>query len=124
MLLERFNDSLGVVPFQLEGSQQVKGLTWLHKTQLNSKGDLRSAKDTFIGQHELAIIRDFASFEFVGLRDATSNHISAYKNYVPVYRVNATSGASFDYSSSAYGYCEIVNIVSNAFKSKLKLVVG
>lgn len=108
MLVERFNASLDIVPFKLEGGHQIKGLQWLRKTQLNKSGLPRAASTTFIGIHELTVLQQFHSIELAGLRDVAS--ASAYRAFTPVYRVIGFSGASFDYSQNSCGAFEVTDI--------------
>lgn len=103
MLLDRFNAAVAIVPYQLEQQQQLKGLNWLRSTQLNKKGQLRDSATTFIGQLELSILIDAVSVELAGLQDVARNSCSGYRRYVPVYRVTATSGQWFEYSSACTG---------------------
>lgn len=117
-LLERFNASLDIVPFQLEQQQQQKGLQWLLDTQVNSKGVLRQANTTFIVEFELAVLREFASMELVGLRDVARAASSAYRAFTPVYRVKGISGAAFGYSLNSYGAFEVTRQVLNCIKLK------
>lgn len=126
MLMERFNASIDVVPFQLEGTQQLKGVAWLRATQLNAKGLLRNAKTTFITELDLAVMDSFDSFEFVGLVDVSINSSSGYRSYVPIYKCISTNGSWFSYATSAHGNCKVVSrgTCANIATTYLKLASG
>lgn len=114
MLMERFHTSVELVPFQLRQEQQVKGLMWLRRTQLNTKGLLRNAKTTFITELDLAVMDSFDSFEFVGLVDVSINSSSGYRSYVPIYKCISTNGSWFSYATSSNGNCKVVSRGTNA----------
>lgn len=114
-LLERFNKSLEFVPFKLEKAQQIKGLAWLHKTQINKRGDLRNANTTFIGEVELSMIRTFESFEFIGLYDiaAPQQRALGCSQYVAQYRLNSVAGTYFEYGPDFNGGFKVFNICTS-----------
>lgn len=124
-IVNRFFESLEIVPFQLTKEQQMKGLQWLIKTQINKKGDLRNAQTTFLQQEHLDMIRNFENFEFVGLENlANSFQVNAgYMQYMPVYRLNTTDGRWFEYGLNHDRAFEVIDQnLSSRQPRKLKAV--
>lgn len=121
-LLECFNASLGVAPFQLERSQQAKGVEWLLRTQVNSKGSLRNANTTFIGEIELNILRKFDTLELVGLNDISTiqQRSVGWFQYVACYRLNSVAGTSFTYGPYYGGQFKVFN--TGTSRPELKIV--
>lgn len=108
MLLNVFHNSCEVSGgLKITTEQAEKGISWLRRTQLNKKGELRSAKSTFIGFREKHVIDNFSHFVMVGLRDIGCSPYSNYTQYVPVYKCVSSEGESFEYSASQSG-CEVV----------------
>jgi hypothetical protein len=95
--------------YELEISQQLKGLEWLKRTQLNSKGQLRRAKTTFLGLNEVAMLNNFSHFTMVGLYNASNVYHYGINHYVAVYRLHDTKGNWFDYAPTREGF-EVLNI--------------
>lgn len=122
MLLERFNASLEIALFQLEQQQQSKGLLWLIKTQINKKGELRSAQDVFIGEVELSMIRTFENFEFIGLYNIATpqQRYLGWNQYVAEYRLNSAAGTYFDYGPDYGGGFKVFNTCTT--RPNLKVV--
>lgn len=108
MIMECFYQSVELLPFQLEQVQQLKGLNWLRKTQLNSKGLLRNAATTFITELEVNVLENFDSCGFIGLADVATNSASGYRSYVPIYKCISASGAWFSYRATASGACRVI----------------
>lgn len=124
-LINKFNESLEVAPFQLTMEQQAKGLQWLLKTQVNKKGELRQAQTTFINETQLSMLKDFSRFEFTGLYDISSvhQHYAGWSQFVAEYRLLDSKERSFSYGPDYGGGFRINDVVTAPFKSvKLKAV--
>lgn len=90
---QRAKKGYGITPEQTE-----KGINYLKNTCFKKNGSLRDTKKRMtFGLREIAIIKDFYEFKFVGIYDASPNH---YRFYTPVYRVIDSRGNAFEYTTN------------------------
>lgn len=80
-------------PLKITLEQAKKGIAWLLDQWKTPKGKER--KHNPFGIREQEILEDFERFELVDFRDEGRYGVS---HYVPVYRVIAKDGHSFDYA--------------------------
>lgn len=79
--------------------QSEKGIEWLTKFVFNSKGERRKdkASNAAFGAYEVNCIKNFYGFTFQGVYSAGNGYYSFYK---PIYRLTATNGDWFDYTTN------------------------
>lgn len=89
--------------FKISKEQTKFGLEWLKRTQFKLNGELRA--NAFITENEANIIKNFARFEFVGLRfDAVNPYTNAPQAVLPIYRTIARNKKSFTYVVNPMGW--------------------
>ncbi len=82
--------------FPLTDEQSRKGLTWLQKTRIQNK---------YLGERERDVVANFDHFALVDWASIGNSF------YVPVYKVVATNGDSFDYHITGTGSASAIEIV-------------
>jgi len=90
-------DMEGITNKKLLPEQNAKGFRYMYNLYKSSKGTERS--NSPFGYREEEVLNNFSHFELVDWNDS-SNYYQAQagiKNYVPVYRVVAKDGSSFEY---------------------------
>lgn len=90
MLLDAFTGD-----YSITADQTTKGINYLMKVAYRLNGEVRQTKDMPFGERELAIIKDFKEFRFIGVHNASQN---AYRFYLPIYEVVSNSNGSFEYT--------------------------
>jgi hypothetical protein len=80
--------------YVIGAEQERKGLDWLNNLRRTPMGKER--KNNPFGQREEEVLDNFKRFEWVDVVD-TSSPYSDFKFYIPVWRVIAKDGSSFDY---------------------------
>lgn len=76
--------------FQITKEQTELGIAWLNKFCFGSRGPRK--QDSF-SEHDLAVIKSFTKFRFVGVMEIDNGYGC---RYLPVYRTYGKTG-SFDY---------------------------
>lgn len=84
-------------PPKIEAVQAEKGLTWLKDKWKTPRGVER--KNNPFGRREEYVLENFSHFSLVDFYDAGRN---GWAFYLPVYRVHAKDGASFDYYAGSW----------------------
>lgn len=103
ILLDLFNTNS---EYNITPEQTNKGIAWLTNTIWTSKGKARSTELARVfGYREKSIVNNFYEFKFVGLQNVSQN---SYRFYMPVYRVVAKDGSSFEYVAGSMGTVNIV----------------
>lgn len=91
--------------YDITPDQTTKGIEYLiNSVWTKAMKPRRTAKAKVFGERERDIIANFYEFKFVGLQNVSQN---SYRFYVPVYRVVAQDGSSFEYTTNM-GHMEIV----------------
>ena len=98
---ESFTDELDDIfsegkEFPLTDEQTTKGITWLQKSRIQNK---------YLGEREREIVQNFDHFALVDFAEIGNNFS------VPVYKVVATNGDSFDYHITGTGSASAIDIV-------------
>lgn len=104
VLLNAFENVLSRVSYKITPEQTDKGIAYIKNACFRRNGTLRRAKTNPFGQREAEIILNFSHFEFVGLNNTS---FTGYAFYVPIYKVVARDGSSFEYTTNM-GRMEIV----------------
>lgn len=86
--------------------QSQYGIQYLRSRYFKVDGSPR--KNCPFGNREIAILKSFSKFRWVGLR-ANYNNCGDVRWFTPVYRVYSKDGSYFDYTAVHWGDPEILN---------------
>lgn len=86
--------------------QSKYGIDYLRSRYFKKTGEPR--KGCPFGTREIAILKSFSKFRWVGLRPH-QNAYGSYRWHTPVYRVYSKDGSYFDYTAVHWGTPEILN---------------
>jgi len=93
-----FNAVLERLSYAITPEQTTKGIEYLKFRTFKRNGDMRQAKSNPFGAREANIIKNFSHFEFCGVHNP--NGFSGYEFYLPIYKVVARDGSSFEYTTN------------------------